>query len=206
MSINYIAKTPHQYFLWGETTKMCEIKVTLATSLSSRQSNICFNLPRGLVALYLQPSAVEQLQRSNWGSSTFLKALMFTFPTKSLPLVRDPNHQPSTYKTIHSSWSSYQALNPIKENIYISGLHLRSYVVKWTVVEDDLQHEAFLTANYRWHFNEPCSKFSNIISVLDGLYWSACYSKCLAASPCRAFSFYVEEQKSGPWKDVGRVS
>lgn len=55
--------------------------------------------------------------------------------------------------------------------------------------------------HYRWH-----SKFSNIISVLDGLYWSACYSKCLAASPCRAFSFYLEEQKSGPWKDVGRVS
>lgn len=60
--------------------------------------------------------------------------------------------------------------------------------------------------HYRWHFNEPRSKFPNIISMLDGLYWSACYSKCLPASPCRAFSFYVKEQKGWPWKDVGRVS
>ena len=60
--------------------------------------------------------------------------------------------------------------------------------------------------HYRWHLNDPRSKLPDITSVLDGLYWSACYSKCLAASPCRAFAFYAGEQKDGPWKDVGRVS
>lgn len=56
-----------------------------------------------------------------------------------------------------------------------------------------------LCEHYPWHFNDPHSKFPNIISLLDGLYWSACYSECLLV-------FYVQEQKSRPWKEVGRVS
>lgn len=92
-------------------------------------------------------STTSHLLWSNLGLIIFLKAPTFTFPTEFLPLVQLSNHQPSTYKTIHSTWRCCRALNPIKENICISGLTellLHSSAVRSAGAEDDPQHEPFL--------------------------------------------------------------
>lgn len=68
-------------------------------------------------------------------------------------------------------------------------------MVSSAVAENDLLHEPSHCEHYWWHFNDLHSKFHNIISLLDGLYWSAHYSECLPPSACTLFTFFIFKNK-----------
>lgn len=68
-------------------------------------------------------------------------------------------------------------------------------MVSSAVAENDLQHEPSHCEHYWWHFNDLHSKFHNIISLLDGLYWSAHYSECLPPSARTLFTFLSSRTK-----------